>query len=31
MALAAIILVGNVSFPIAVLTNIIEYDPSLLG
>ncbi|MGI9598710.1 MAG: succinate dehydrogenase cytochrome b subunit [Acidimicrobiales bacterium] len=30
-ALAAIILVGNVSFPIAVLTNIIDYDPSLLG
>ncbi len=30
-ALAAIILIGNVSFPIAVLTNVIEYDPSLLG
>lgn len=30
-ALSVIVLVGNVSFPIAVLTNIIEYDPSLLG
>jgi succinate dehydrogenase / fumarate reductase cytochrome b subunit len=29
--LAAVILVGNVSFPVAVLANIIEYDPSLLG
>lgn len=29
--LALIILIGNVSFPIAVLTGIIDYDPSLLG
>ena len=29
--LALVILLGNVSFPIAVLTNIIDYDPSLLG
>ncbi len=29
--LAAVILVGNVSFPIAVLTGLIDYDPSLLG
>ncbi|MDH5519812.1 MAG: succinate dehydrogenase, partial [Acidimicrobiia bacterium] len=29
--LAVIILVGNVSFPIAVLTGIIDYDPSLLS
>ena len=30
-ALATIIIIGNISFPIAVLTNIVEYDPSLLG
>ena len=30
-ALAVIILIGNVSFPIAVLTGIIDYDPSLLS
>lgn len=30
-AVAAIILIGNVSFPIAVLVGIIEYDPSLLS
>lgn len=29
--LALLILVGNVSFPIAVLTGIVDYDPSLLG
>ncbi len=29
--LALVILVGNVSFPIAVLANIIEFDPGLLG
>ncbi len=29
-ALAVIILIGNVSFPIAVLTGLIDYDPSLL-
>jgi succinate dehydrogenase / fumarate reductase cytochrome b subunit len=29
--LALIILIGNVSFPVAVLTGIIDYDPSLLG
>ncbi|MEM7272816.1 MAG: succinate dehydrogenase cytochrome b subunit [Actinomycetota bacterium] len=29
--LAVLILVGNVSFPVAVLTGLIEYDPSLLG
>lgn len=28
---AAVILVGNVSFPIAVLAGLIEYDPSLLS
>ncbi len=31
IGVATIVLVGNVSFPIAVLTNIIEYDPSLLA
>jgi succinate dehydrogenase / fumarate reductase cytochrome b subunit len=30
-ALAVIILIGNVSFPIAVLTSIVEFDPSLLA
>ncbi len=30
-ALAAVILIGNVSFPIAVLTGVIDYDPSLLS
>lgn len=30
-ALAIIILIGNVSFPIAVLTGIIDYDPSLVS
>jgi succinate dehydrogenase / fumarate reductase, cytochrome b subunit len=30
-AIALIILIGNVSFPIAVLTNIVEYNPSLLA
>lgn len=30
-ALSLIILIGNVSFPIAVLTGVIDYDPSLLG
>jgi succinate dehydrogenase / fumarate reductase cytochrome b subunit len=30
-ALSVIILIGNVSFPVAVLTNVVEYDPSLLG
>lgn len=29
--LALVILIGNVSFPIAVLTGVIEYDPRLLG
>ncbi len=29
--LALVILIGNVSFPIAVLTGIIDYEPSLLG
>ncbi len=29
--LAAIVLIGNVSFPVAVLADIIEYDPSLLS
>ncbi len=29
--IALIILIGNVSFPIAVLTGIIDYEPSLLG
>lgn len=29
--IAAVILIGNVSFPLAVLANVIEYDPSLLG
>ncbi len=30
-ALAVIILIGNVSFPIAVLTGLVDYDPSLLA
>jgi len=30
-ALAIIILIGNISFPIAVLTGIIDYDPSLVS
>ena len=29
--LALVILIGNVSFPIAVLTNVIDYDPGLLS
>lgn len=29
--LAAVILIGNVSFPIAVLTGVIDFDPSLLS
>ena len=29
--LAGLILIGNVSFPIAVLAGIIEHDPGLLG
>jgi len=29
--LALVILIGNVSFPIAVLAGVIDYDPSLLG
>ena len=29
--LAAVVLIGNVSFPIAVLTGVIDFDPSLLS
>lgn len=29
--LAAVILIGNVSFPVAVLTGVIDYDPTLVG
>ncbi|MDH3683078.1 MAG: succinate dehydrogenase, partial [Acidimicrobiia bacterium] len=31
VAIAAAILIGNVSFPIAVLTGVIDFDPSLLS